>query len=153
MRKFPTGKWLDNRLEFVAAPCRPPFRPFAAMIFLWKDEKALLCNICDRGWTIPSGRVEAGEEGINAALREAHEEAGATARNVRYLGCYRISDPRNVRWAEVYVGEVDRLSPIPVESESNGRQLVSREDLPTVYHAWSDLFECMFDYSLEVLKR
>ena len=153
MRKFPTGKWLDNRLEFTPAPCRPPFRAFAAMIFLWKGDCALLCNICDRGWTIPSGRVEGGEEGLEAALREAYEEAGATAKNIRYMGCYRLCDSKNTRWAEVYVGEVDELFPIPENSESEGRRLVSREELPSVYHDWSELFERMFEYSWEVLNR
>lgn len=153
MRNFPSGRWLENRLEFVPAPCRPPFRPFAAMIFIWQEDRVLLCNICDRGWTIPSGRVEGGEEGLQTAVREAYEEAGARVRNIRYMGCYRICDGKNTRWAEVYVGEVDELVPIPEQSESSRRRLVSRYELPWVYHDWSELFERMFDYSYEVLQR
>lgn len=113
----------------------------------------MLCNICNRGWTIPSGRVEGGEEGLQAALREAYEEAGAHAKNIRYMGCYRICDGKNTRWAEVYVGEIAELVEIPEKSESSGRRLVSRDELPTVYHDWSELFEKMFDYSYEVLQR
>lgn len=153
MRKFPSSKWNRKQLEFWPAPERPPFRPFAAMMFLWKGDEAVIGHIPGRGWSIPSGRLEPGEDGLAAALRETYEEVGVKAINVTYLGCYRISEPRSIRWAEVFVGEVGDWLEIPPESESSDRRLACMSDLPEVYHTWNPLFESLFAYSREVLAR
>lgn len=153
MRRFPSGKWGGNTLEFWPAPQHAPFRPFAAMMFIWKDEEVLLCKIPGRGWCIPSGRVEPNEEPKQAAIRESYEEAGARLKNIRYLGAYRISSKREIKWAETFVGELDILEEIPVESEAEDRLFVSLSEIPNIYHIWNPLFEKLFPYSLEVLKR
>ncbi len=153
MRKFPASHWNKKQLEFWPAPERPPFRPFAAMMFVWNGDEAVIAYIPGRGWSIPSGRLEPGEDGLSAALRETYEEIGVKAKNVTYLGCYRITEPKSVRWAEVFVGEVDDWLEIPPHSESSDRQQVSIENLPNVYHIWNPLFEQLFAYSKEVLSR
>ena len=38
------------------------------------------------GWVLPKGTVEQGEEHTETALREVHEESGAQAENMGYIG-------------------------------------------------------------------
>ena len=85
MRKFPAGKYGRQRLEFFPAPFQSPLRAFAALVFCWQDESILLCDIEDRGWSIPSGRVEPFESSEDAARREAIEEAGANLKHYQAL--------------------------------------------------------------------
>ena len=151
--RFPTAKWDKRLLEFSPATARPPFRPFAALIFLWKDDKILLAKIRDRGWCVPSGRVEPEETGIEAARREAMEEAGAEVDNVRYMGCYRITEGRNVQYAELFVGEVLSVGEITVPAESAESRFFSCCELEENYHTWNPLMERLFSYSREVLAR
>ena len=65
--KFPCGQYGRQKLEFYPAPFRSPLRAFAALVFPWHEEQVLLCNICDRGWCIPSGRVEPNESSLATA--------------------------------------------------------------------------------------
>lgn len=153
MKRFPTGKYGRQRLEFFPAPYHPPLRAFAVLVFPWMDKNILLCNIGDRGWCIPSGRVEPNEESAAAAQREAIEEAGAVLEEIQYLGCYRISERTEVRWAEVFVASVADLVEIGCPEESLGRKVVTMEELPEIYHQWNPLIEEVFRYSREVLDR
>ncbi len=138
---------------FHAAPYRSPLRAFAALVFCWQGEHVLLCDIEDRGWCIPSGRVEPFEEPLEAARREAVEEAGAILKDIQYLGCYRVTERREVRWLDVFVAEVDDLCEIGCPEESRGRQLVMPDQLPSIYYNWSPLVEEVFCYSREVVQR
>jgi 8-oxo-dGTP diphosphatase len=151
--KFPSGKWGNRHMVFHPAPVRPPFRPFAAMVFAWQDGHALICNIPGRGWCIPSGRVEPNEEGIAAAEREAYEEGGARLGDLRYMGCYQISDKSTTLWAEAYTASIEQLEEIPDFSESTERKLVDPEQLPDVYHMWDSLTQAVFEYSRTVFER
>ena len=153
MSKFPSGKYGRQRLEFFPAPFRAPLRAFAALVFPWCDGQVLICDIEDRGWCIPSGRVEPNESSLEAAVREAKEEAGAILEDVLYLGCYRITERGEVRWADVFAARVKELVDIPEEFESMGRQILPLEELPPIYHLWNPLTEAVFQHSAEVLKR
>jgi 8-oxo-dGTP diphosphatase len=153
MKRFPCGKYGKQRLEFFPSPFRAPLRSFVALVFCWHEEKVLLCNILDRGWCIPSGRVEAYESSCEAAHREALEEAGAVLFEPQYIGSYRISERHEVRWADVYVARIKELVDITMPEESGGRQLVTLDQLPEIYHLWNDLTERVFQFSREVLER
>ncbi len=155
MIRFPSGKYGNQRLEFHQAPFRAPLRAFASLVFPWKDEQVLLTHICDRGWCIPSGRVEPNESSIEAAHREAREEAGAILSDLLYLGCYRITERSEVRWADVFVARVQELVDIPLEfhTETYGRRLVDFDQLPDLYHLWNPLTEAVFIHSRDVLRR
>ncbi len=152
-RKFPVGRYGRQQLVFNPAPFRSPLRAFAALVFCWEKDKVVLCDIEDRGWCIPSGRVEPFEEPIEAARREAVEEAGAILKDIQYLGCYRVTERREVRWVDVFVAEVESFCEITCPQESRGRQLVSQTELPDLYYNWSPLVEEVFCYSREVVER
>ncbi|HWD41934.1 MAG TPA: NUDIX domain-containing protein, partial [Fimbriimonas sp.] len=76
MRRFPSGQYGRQTLRFHPAPFRSPLRAFAALVFPWVEESVVICDIDRRGWCIPSGRVEPHETSLEAAKREAREEAG-----------------------------------------------------------------------------
>ena len=153
VKKFPCGSYGRQSLQFFAAPYKAPLRAFAALVFPWQDEMILLCNIGDRGWCIPSGRVEPNETSLEAVKREAKEEAGAEIDSVQYIGCYKICEKGEVRWADVYVANVAGLGEISMPEESLGRQFVSREDLPNVYYEWTELTKCVFEHAYEIMVR
>jgi len=153
MQRFPIGRYGRQRLEFFPAPFRAPLRSFAALVFPWEGERILICDIEDRGWSIPSGRVEPEETSLEAALREAVEEAGAILGEPQYIGCYRITERKEIRWADVYTARVVELIEMSNEFESRGRQFVEIERLPDIYHLWNPLTRLVFEHSLGVLQR
>lgn len=143
----------SQHLNFFPAPYKTPVRAFAALMFPWSEGSALVCQIEGRGWCIPSGRVEPGETSLEAALRESAEESGASLRGVQYIGCYRISEHKQVRWADCFAGWVTDLSEIQVPTESHGRRFMTFAELEECYHLWNPLTELVFRHSLEVLQR
>jgi 8-oxo-dGTP diphosphatase len=153
VKRFPSGCYGRQRLQFYPAPYRAPLRSFAALVFPWMDDKVLVANIDGRGWCIPSGRVEPFESSAEAAAREALEEGGAVLRGIQYMGCYRISERQEVRWADCYAACVEDLVEIGMQEESLGRQLVSLEELPDMYHLWNELTEQVFLHSREIVER
>lgn len=128
-------------------------RAFAVLLFPWFESKILVCNIVDRGWCVPSGRVEPSENSLEAAVREAREEAGAEIEDIQYIGCYRIEDKSQVRWADAFVAAVVRLGEIGNPEESLGCKLMDMDQLAESYHLWNDLTEQVVTYSRQVFNR
>ncbi|MBN8452760.1 NUDIX domain-containing protein [Accumulibacter sp.] len=153
MRKFPTGKYGRQTLEFFPSPHKAPLRAFISLVFCWQQDQVLLCDIEDRGWCIPSGRVEPGETSCQAARREALEEGGVLLEQPIYIGCYRMSDKNAVRWADVFTARVEKLVEITCTEESHGRKLICPSKLPQEYHLWNPLVEQIFELSHEVIRR
>ena len=153
MRRFPAGQYGRQRLQFFPAPFHAPIRAFAGLVFPWDGDKVLVADICERGWCIPSGRVEPTESSLEAVRREALEEAGAVLKDIQYIGCYQITERQEVRWADCYVAHIDRLEEIGMQEESQGRRLVSLEELPGMYHLWNELTKMVFEHSKEILER
>lgn len=119
----------------------------------WRDGELLLCDIEDRGWCIPSGRVEPFESSLDAAKREAVEEAGAILEDILYLGCYRICERNEVRWADIYTARVAELVEIPAEFESSGRRFVRPNELAEIYYLWNSLTEAVILHAQSVMER
>jgi len=153
LKKFPVGPYGRQRLQFYPAPFRAPLRAFAGLVFPWLGDKVLICDIEDRGWCIPSGRVEPNETSLEAVIREALEEGGVELEGVQYIGCYQITERQAVRWADVYAAKVGKLVEITMTEESLGRKLVSVDELPDIYHLWNPLTEMVFQHSREIIER
>lgn len=81
------------------------------------------------------------------------EEAGAEIACVQYIGCYKICEKGEVRWADVYIANVASLGEISMPEESLGRQFVSLDELPTVYYDWNELTKCVFEHAFEIMQR
>jgi 8-oxo-dGTP diphosphatase len=153
MKRFPSGTFGRQRLQFFPAPFKAPLRTFAVLVFAWLDDRVVICDIEDRGWCIPSGRVEPMETSMEAAHREALEEGGVELERLQYIGCYQISERREVRWAECYAAKVKSIGEISMKEESLGMKLATVEELPGIYHLWNSLTEAVFHYSREVVDR
>jgi 8-oxo-dGTP diphosphatase len=153
VKRFPSGQYGRQKLTFYPAPFRSPLRAFASLVFAWEEDRVLICDILDRGWCIPSGRVEPAETSLEAANREALEEGGATLSEVQYLGCYQICDRQETRWADCFAARIAGLAKPTIPEESGGAKLVRVEELPEIYHLWNPLTAMVFDYSHEVVNR
>jgi 8-oxo-dGTP diphosphatase len=153
MKRFPSGTFGRQRLQFFPAPFKAPLRTFAVLVFAWQGDRVVICDIEDRGWCIPSGRVEADESSLEAARREAMEEGGVELERVQYIGCYHISERREVRWADCYAAKVKKIGEISMKEESLGMKLVKIEELPEIYHLWNPLTEAVFQHSFEIVQR
>ena len=153
MKRFPSGTFGRQRLTFFPAPFKAPLRTFAALVFAWQEDRVVICDIEDRGWCIPSGRVEADETSFEAAHREAMEEGGVELERLQYIGCYQISERREVRWADCFAAKVKNVGEISMKEESLGMRLVTIDELPGIYHLWNPLTEAVFHYSHEVVAR
>ncbi len=151
--RFPTGKYGRQTLRFYPAPFKAPIRAFASLVFPFEEGKVLVCDIADRGWCIPSGRVEAGESSLETAIREAVEEGGAHLEGVQYIGCYQIQERNETRWADCYAGSIRELVEIQIVEESKDRKFVELDELPEMYHNWNDLTELVFRHAFDIQAR
>ncbi len=140
-------------MRFHPAPFRAPLRAFAALVFPWIGDRVVVCDIDGRGWCIPSGRVEPYETSVEAVRREALEEAGAVLCDIDYIGCYHISEKREVRWADCFAAQVRQLVDISMPEESKGVRLVQMDELPSMYHLWNPLTKMVFEHSREIVLR
>ena len=75
-------------IRFPAAGKAPTRPVLAASVAVFRDGKVLLATRtkppADRLWSLPGGKVEAGETLEEAALRELEEEVGVSARIVGF---------------------------------------------------------------------
>lgn len=61
------------------------------------DGHVLLVRVAGRGWELPGGRVEQGEDLVEALEREVDEEAGCRVRIERLVGVYsKLTPPEMV---------------------------------------------------------
>lgn len=153
LKRFPTGQYGRQRLQFFPAPFRAPLRAFAALMFAWDGDLVLIADIEGRGWCVPSGRVEPEETSLEAVKRESVEEAGALLDDIQYMGCYHVSERREVRWVDCFVAKVATLGEIERQEESKGRRLATLEELPAIYHVWNPLTKMVFEHSYEIIQR
>ena len=140
-------------MRFHAAPFRAPLRAFAALVFPWTEDRVLICDIEGRGWCIPSGRVEPNETSLEAIKREALEEGGAVLTTIDYIGCYRITERQETRWADCFCAQVSHIGELTMPEESKGVRLATLSELPDIYHLWNPLTQMVFEHSFEVISR
>lgn len=158
---FPTVYWPEwkCRASFVTSNRLPPIPSetlYAVLVFVFYGDRVALADITDRGYCIPSGRIEPCEEPVAAVVREAFEETGArlAPEQVYPIGWYRLVSTENPekpdRICPVFVTEANGFSEIPKGSESRGIVLAAVEDVADLYFTWDELMSAVFDYANHV---
>ncbi len=93
-----TGRETGSRQVYfhdAAAPVATVVTPSAFAAVRWVGGRLLLVRRCDSGrWELPGGRVDVGETAVQAAVREAAEEAGVTIVVTGLVGVF--TDPGHV---------------------------------------------------------
>ena len=152
-RNFPAVRWGKSLVSFrpyvesdiPAVPIR------AALVFAFHGDGIVLADIRGRGWCVPSGRLEPGEDPESAARREAWEEAGLTLDALAPLG-WTVFEEYNGESSSVainYLANAIQLEPLPAGSESHGIRLATRQELPSCYFIWDELISSVFDFAWE----
>ena len=110
-----------------------------AALALVLDEKGNILSIVNkRGFDIPGGHVEPGEDVVGTLHRELMEEASATMLHPTRVGIFRsVNYPKtgDVSYMLVYAGQLDQLLPF---QPSVPNEIVARNVMPI--HAFLDCY-------------
>jgi 8-oxo-dGTP pyrophosphatase MutT (NUDIX family) len=147
--EFPVVQWGESMVtfhtgSFPSTEVTPP----AVVVFARHDAGWIIADIPERGWCTPSGRLEAEETPLEAAIRETWEEIGAALLDPIEIGYYELTNATGkVTFFPTYVGKVDSYGDIPEGSESLGTRCVTTDELKNCYWRWDPLLERMFEYA------
>ncbi len=148
--------WAGRWMRFLPAEAFPePPAPTRYVVVLIVNEQGqfLLANIKNRGYCVPSGRIEPGETPEQSARREAYEEAGAVLSHLHLVGWYLL-EPCSPQEPEpcaspVYLARAEHLDNPTMPTESLGTYWARLDELPHLYYDWSPLLEAVFRYAWE----
>lgn len=95
----------------------PPAK--GVIIFILKGDSLLIVENPVRGWEIPGGTIEAGEDELITVHREAYEETGCTLTEPFRLGQYSLVDDQGLASIEVaiYFAQIREEGCLPIDSE------------------------------------
>lgn len=84
-------------------------------------------------WGIPGGAIADGENAVEGALRESHEEAGISPGDIRVVGAYREDHgPWAYTTIIAFEREGHRVDPVANDDESMNVTWVPVEDVPSL---------------------
>ncbi len=132
-----------------------PYQAWAVIVFAKLGSEYILANIPRRGWTVPSGRIEAGETPVDTAVRETWEEIGARIRpeDLRYMGYYLVREESGgYATVPTYFVKLTNYGDVPVGSESLGTIQCPLENVRMLYWMWDALIESVFAIAEEYAK-
>jgi ADP-ribose pyrophosphatase YjhB (NUDIX family) len=104
-------------------------RESAGGVVIGPDNKIVVVNQNGNSWSLPKGHVNSGEDEIEAAKREIHEEAGIKTENlqlIKKLGTYeraKIGLDGGDDWSEtkiihIYLFQTDETALSPLDPEN-----------------------------------
>ena len=132
-----------------------PYRAWAVIVFAKLGSEYILANIPRRGWTVPSGRIEAGETPDDTAVRETWEEIGARIlpEDLRYMGYYLVREESGgYATVPTYFVKLTNYGDVPEGSESLGTIQCPLENVRRLYWMWDALIESVFTIAEEYAK-
>nr|WP_144929284.1 NUDIX domain-containing protein [Paenibacillus bovis] len=132
------GLPLPNETRMVISNALPhPELITCSFVLAFDNNQLLLTNLKDRGWDIPGGHIEPGEDPHEAMKREVYEETFALIDSPEFLGYELIrlhKKPENYRYPYpdsymvFYSAKVTKLEDFIVTSETIGRGLFKPDD-------------------------
>lgn len=133
--------WLPgpHECQLVLAEQLPPVEQIAtSMGLIFHGDQLLLTNLVRRGWDIPGGHIEAGEDPEQALRREIYEETGVRAGELHLFAHQKIQlfcerpegykYPYPVSYQVFYWGRVSELEDFVPDHEAAGRGLFSPDE-------------------------
>lgn len=83
-----------------------------------------------RGWELPAGKIDAGENAEEAAVRELREETGHVAASLKYLGKYHPTNGSSNQTFNIFVAQgVTRTGDIEDTNEVMGLKWFSPDEV------------------------
>ena len=124
------------------------------------DKEGRVCVVdCDKGyWSLPGGAVEAEDKSYEDTLRrEADGEADLILKNIRKIGCFRVTlldkkDSSDVHHVLRYVAEVEKINKQTVDP-CNGKIAVRKFVRPEEFNdyvKWGESGDFQIERALEV---
>jgi len=133
-----------NRAVFVGVDCAmvlpyDPVRDRVMMVEQFRPGAYLRGD--PNPWTVEpiAGRIDPGEGPEEAAIREAHEEAGVTINELRCVSAAYPSPGTNTEHFYIYIG----LTDLPDGSAGLGGKLSEAEDIRSQVMDWADFDAAM----------
>ena len=130
--------------------------------FCFRQGKILVCNISDRGFTIPGGHINASETAADCLMREASEEACVRLTNLRLLGFIEADHRANSDFEgqyptrsvqAIYRADVAEVREFNSQHESTERRFVTIRELPKIHHEWNAVLQEAFKYAVQTSSR
>jgi uncharacterized phage-associated protein/ADP-ribose pyrophosphatase YjhB (NUDIX family) len=132
---------LPNRADWIVGGDPPPSQGVtAAFVFAFKEEELLMSyiNHSERGWNLPGGHLEEGEDALEAAVRETWEEGAAHLNNIRYFAHQRLycegekpegySYPFPESYQIFFLAQIGEIGELEVTEEVTERKLVPPDE-------------------------
>jgi 8-oxo-dGTP pyrophosphatase MutT (NUDIX family) len=101
-----------------------------AFALAFDGDRILLSRLVKRGWDIPGGHIEPGEDPVQAAVRETMEETGVLVEPIQLLGVQELEVfgdlprggwTRSLRVQLFYLCRVVQLLPFSITDEATER--------------------------------
>jgi 8-oxo-dGTP diphosphatase len=100
--------------------------PKHVWVIAWFKNSWLLTEHPRRGIEFPGGKVEPGENAIQAAIREVDEETGGQVEQIHYLGQYKVDGKGGIIIKNIYFATIKNLQQKDVYFETNGPVLLKK---------------------------
>lgn len=155
IKRYTDVPWLPagSSMELHRASTLPEReRITSTHILCFSGNKLLMVMHDKRGWDIPGGHVEPGEEIERSLVREVDEEAAAIAKELRLFALYQLhvpTPPADYRYPHprsyicCFIGTLERLLPFPAKFETKDRRLFAPDEVRTLewYRHNKELYE------------
>jgi 8-oxo-dGTP pyrophosphatase MutT (NUDIX family) len=123
----------------------PPSRISAVFVVAFRGGKILAVRL-DRGWDIPGGHREPGEQPLDALAREVMEEAGATLTDPRPFAT--LSEPGRKSVMVLYAAAAYSLRPFASAPDSRERAELPPDEFLDRYCGERELMETLIEMAI-----
>ncbi|KKP43247.1 MAG: hypothetical protein A2639_02980 [Candidatus Staskawiczbacteria bacterium RIFCSPHIGHO2_01_FULL_34_27] len=159
IQAFPKDFWEQEQsnIEFILTDDAPADIPFTAVKMLLFDDHKLLLTKVPRGWDIPTGHKEEGEDIAEAVKRETLEETGVVANQMIFIGYLKLikaaQNEQNKKYPPVSAIGVFVCKDFTVSDfseplhEATERCFQEIDKIGEIHHSWSSLMESIMWYA------
>ncbi|MDI9639659.1 NUDIX domain-containing protein [Kamptonema cortianum] len=125
----------------------------AVLAFVYFNGQLLISKVENRGWCVPSGRIESGESALAAVHREAMEEAGVELIDPTPIGYFRIRTQSSSEcFAIAYACQSSSEEQAPLQFEATETKWIPLDKLPAIYYQWNELFESVIQFAYKKVR-